>query len=102
MEKRTGELIFKDGKFLEKVKIGNSFSYWDEHLMDVTDEVRKVIFGEKPVDKACPYLPSIDYNFQKDENLYYIGLSGLSREQMETIRQIVIGWREEIVNKVTV
>ena len=101
MEKRTGQLIFKDGKFLEIVKIGNSFSYWDEHLMDVTDEVRKAIIGEKTVDEACPYLPSIDYNFQKDENLYSMGLSGLNREQMETIRQNIIGWREEIVNKVT-
>lgn len=101
MEKRTGEILFRDGRFLEKIKIGNTYSYWDEEYADITDEIRKAIIGEKPVDETCPYLPSVDYNFQKEENLYSMGLSGLSREQMEQIRKMVVCWRNKMTDIIT-
>lgn len=40
VEHRTGQLYFIDGKFLEKVRIGiNEWSYYDEELQDVTEEI---------------------------------------------------------------
>ena len=43
MEKRTGQLFFKDGRFYEKVLIGNSYSFWDEKIVDITDEIKTAL-----------------------------------------------------------
>ena len=44
MKHRTGQLFFKDGRFFEKVKMGcNEWSYYDEELQDITEEVMNCV-----------------------------------------------------------